>query len=353
LIRTANLAAKPGVSLKGQCQESHFYGKDLALEKMLSEIEGELASLLKKFDDPIYFPAEHTPERSKLISHISVQWSRTRVAADRTNQMASEYARLTVKDRFAAFLKTKEPQIPQDYLDSFEFGLTDPVKTSLGHGILHVIFLTDLAIKIMTAATGLEFITSDNPVIMTNPFFLGTRPGCVTGLNARGLVVLFPLSPQSMAVLYDPLLYKVGPGSKNVFPAEEVDMVYVNNLQFLNAGNVTFVKDSTLIPALTANFSKVAGYRRKRLHSGRIVETKETPTGRQEYIRFSNEDIRYAPPVSFLKAKKVGEVAFGYRDPLLRQLHEQFMVAVEKGYYQLSEFAEFMEIDARRREILP
>lgn len=339
-------------ALKGQCQEDNFYGKEL--EKGLQAAEGELASLLRKFEEPSFYPALHTPERAKLINHISMQWSRTRVAADRTDEAAAEVARMTIQERFIAFLKEKQPAMPQAALDSIKFGLPDPVKTSLGHGIVNAIFLSDLALKIVTATPSTEFAISDNPVVMTNPFFLGAREGCVTGLNARGLVVLFPLSPSRLAVLYDPITYKIGSPSKNVFTVELADMVYLNNLQFLNAGEAVYVHNEKLTPSLVTEFRKVIGLRRKRLHTGHTVSSVKTVDGgSEEIVRFSNEDIHYAPPVSFLKRRQIGMVDFGYRDPLLSQLHSQFMEQAAKGVYQLSEFAEFVEIDARKHGILP
>jgi len=50
-IRLVNIASQkviPSASLKGQCYRDYFYGKNLAIEKALGDMEGHFANLIRK-----------------------------------------------------------------------------------------------------------------------------------------------------------------------------------------------------------------------------------------------------------------------------------------------------------------
>jgi len=348
MIRIPTMDVVPSVALKGQCQENHFYGKDLKLEKALGELEGHFGDLLRKFDNKEFFPANQTPERVHLLSHTMIQWARTKVSATRT----ADAAKLPYEIAFKDYLRKKAPEIPKDVVDRMGFvpqNPAAPAAISVGQGAMNTIFLTDLGLKVMIAPRGTAFITSDNPVVMTNPLFLGQWNGCVTGLNARGLVILFPVSPTSLVVLFDSLIYKIGPASKRIFEAQQNDINYANCLQYLNADKAVYFQDSAGAPSLVASFKKVHGLRRDQLTSTKRFGPVVTPRGTEEIIHQFNEDIRYAPPVSFLKPRdNVRHIPFGYRNELLRRLHAEFQEAVERGVFGPNQFAEFMEIDAKK-----
>ena len=277
-----------------------------------------------------------------------MQWARTKVSVART----AEAGKLPYEIVFKDYLRKNASDIPKDVVDRLEFKPTNPAALSaisVGHGAMNIIFLSDLEIKIMSAPRGSAFVTSDNPVVMTNPFFLGKWNGCVTGLNARGLVILFPLSPTRLAVMFDSLIYKVGPASKRIFEGQESDISYANCLQYLNADKAVYFPRSANAPVLVASFRKLTDLRRNQLTRTKRYGPVSSDKGTEEIIHLSNEDICYVPPLSFLKVRdKAKHLTFGYRNELLRRLHSEFQDAVERGSFRPNEFTEFMEIDAKR-----
>jgi hypothetical protein len=92
--------------------------------------------------------------------------------------------------------------------------------------------------------TSMEFITSDDPVVIHNQWCEGVTHTGVLGWNARGFQALFPISPSELLVLFDPLIYRVGNShraTRATIVQNECDVEVFNAFQIHNADeNVYF-----------------------------------------------------------------------------------------------------------------
>lgn len=96
----------------------------------------------------------------------------------------------------------------------------------------------DLRMHLLVNETDREFITSDDPVVLHNQYCEGITWQGVSGWNATGLQIFFPLSPTQLVVLFDADTYKLGRshrGETVTRLTNERDIAQLNSLQILNA----------------------------------------------------------------------------------------------------------------------
>jgi two-component sensor histidine kinase len=118
-----------------------------------------------------------------------------------------------------------------------EISLTNPTEEAL-RAAAHGTFLAmDLTMKVLINRTDVEFITSNNPVVLYNQCFEEADPGVGgnVGLANTGLQIFLPLSARHLLVLYDRKAYKVGhKKSDHSDVSNRDDVRQFNDLQYLN-----------------------------------------------------------------------------------------------------------------------
>ena len=88
--------------------------------------------------------------------------------------------------------------------------------------------------------TGIEFITSDNPVVIHNQILENSdETQKFNGFCQFGVLVFWPISPQYMMVFYDQRSYVIDNHDGNLLPmtllTKESDVKLLNAFQMMNA----------------------------------------------------------------------------------------------------------------------
>lgn len=113
--------------------------------------------------------------------------------------------------------------------------------------------LDDLKVAIIRNDTDVDFITSDDPAVLTNRVHLQTLKSDKFGLIACGVQLYMPLTPRLAVVAYDKDAYSAPRKSGNWIPVvKEADVRALNDLQYLNSEeNIYFHRwdDRSLIAA--------------------------------------------------------------------------------------------------------
>lgn len=205
LVHVETLRSIPGIGLNGQCYGDYFYGKDPVVENALRDMEGVTAGLFRDIIADQRLPALGTPEDLIFRTFVCLQWGRTKSHAENSEALFSK-----------AFKTVYAPQwraagISQEEIDQLEIGTEKPGLFSLGMTADMVPFMGDLESKLIVAGSLGEFVTSDTPVVLTNPYYLVLRAG-VVALIAR-LVKAF--GPACLCVLRGKITRTT---PKNIFP---------------------------------------------------------------------------------------------------------------------------------------
>jgi hypothetical protein len=210
-------------SIPGQCQRAYLYGKDGPVEPLLTEVERQAANTIRDIvggasvlDDPAAFV--------KLIRFIVIQHGRTPQEAAKFNRMTTKMARaiLGAPGVLTPELRAHVDDVGVAWNKPEVEGILIALKT--GH------LLLDLTATVLINDTETDFITSDCPVVLVNPWCRGWRSGGVTGWACAGLQVYLPLSPRYIVLLWNPEVYSMSGG-----PRQQLRITHPRDVHGLNA----------------------------------------------------------------------------------------------------------------------
>jgi Protein of unknown function (DUF4238) len=219
-------------SIKGQCYEDYFYGKDQVMEKSFATEEGVVCNLLGDLS-VAHLESLTAAAAEKLRTFVHYQRFRTLGSARATNAMIDAFAKVAVKGT----LRPGDGISPED-IDRVQIGLPDAQQQSLWHAAGSTPLLLDLEVKFVVTDRIAGFIISDHPVVSGNQYAehhpdfqhcLG-----ITGLACKGLQMFLPLSPSVTLAVYDPATYQYG-GKSRVCRAGPDDVAFLNQMQATNA----------------------------------------------------------------------------------------------------------------------
>jgi Protein of unknown function (DUF4238) len=230
-IHLYNISSKQAfwnAPIKSQCSKSYFYGDDLVIENSLDALEGKVTGIIRSIFDSDNVPKPHGEPWNELLVFTLLLHSRTLHAANVHNDIADKLARAILE---------KDGSLDQELLRNVEISLTNPAAEALRAASLSVFLAMDLTMKVLINRTDVEFITSDNPVVLYNQCFEGANPstGGNVGLANTGLQIFLPLSGRHLLMLYDRKAYKVGRRKSTQCDVSNRDDVrQFNDLQYLN-----------------------------------------------------------------------------------------------------------------------
>ena len=251
------------------------------------------------------------------------------------------------------FKEKIESELEGVNLDDYIIGIKDVAQYSLGLMTQYYPLLLDLGYKLLVNKTGVEFITSDSPVVMYNQLLSFRKMGSNTGLSCKGLLIFFPVSPSKLIIMYDDNVYRVGGETKSVIEVtSEKDIYDLNALQACSCyENIYFMNPNQNVAAL---HRKVRPFLREHKSNIKVFPGPSEGNRRSEYIMNYREDIRYSMNLSFLRLRKSAKEWRSSFQKLRRQpaailrnkaFHddvEEFVESVKNGAHRADEFVKFM-----------
>jgi hypothetical protein len=271
-----------GISIKGQCQKSYLYGQDVSLDRSLQAMEAKygcvMADLLQR--DVI------TEENFNFLLEFSyLQFSRSygQVKRRQSNDAAvhkSIYSRPMLK----------KPELDIDDKKTMEKILRTYSKTRES--------LSGLSTCLVQNRTNTDFITSDDPAILTNLYFLEILKENKFGLESSGILLILPLSSQFLFLAYDENVYDIPDMNQRVLTIIDIEDIYAfNELQLINAQHNIYFEDANQEATIQTLLEQVKHHRMA--DRNRIVTLIETRKVQGKTL------VRYATEKEKLEAKKL------------------------------------------------
>lgn len=230
-----NMKYIENASIKDMCQKNNFYGADKRVETFLDkEIESKAAIIISNILKTSVF-SKIIDEYVHLIMFLLVSEARNLKSADSSNQMVDYMAKTLLKG-------TPEfKQLGID-LDSFTVGCKEPANLMIQTALQSVPMVMDLTPILIVEQTGArKFITSDNPLIRYNSFYLKNNYHGGFGYMTRGLQMFLPISQNKCILLYDRYVYDIPAAHDEVLVLSRArDIDQLNELFYLNAYNNVF-----------------------------------------------------------------------------------------------------------------
>ncbi len=228
--------------VKGQCAKAYFYGRDLRLEKLFQSFEGQYASITTKLMEGA---TELNPDELLFLKEFAyLQFSRTdanvkrraltRIGLDELTHKGVEQYRKEIPD-------TSHEEMLLSVMESYA-------------GTRHTI--EDLEVALLENKTNYDFITSDDPAILTNRLCLQRLGGRATGTASSGVQFVMPLTPRLYLICYDRDVY-IAPNKKGFLIAvhKKSDIEALNELQFIRCENNVYFRNWNDLNRIKKSFS--------------------------------------------------------------------------------------------------
>jgi len=337
LFRISDGKYVPNASIKHQACRRDFYGEDDEAERAFSILEAETSRVFRRVRAHRSVPSQYSLDHQALLAFIQLQRKRTPLAQREFIESINKPLGIAFRDdpRFAG--------IGSEWVITPEWAATVAVGWSLWLWPL----LLDLKCVLLQTDHSPGFITSDSPVIFYNSFLEQRRiHQCNTGMMSRGLVVIMPISPRQIVLLYDGEAYKVRHRFARVRVRRATDVSELNRLQLANADSLVYC-DSAVDPEYMRGLTEsVLDARAARVVTSKEIRSIESKT--DSLIHTRSAEIRTGLELSFLRHRRDAvrsldlSTAAVWRDPEMWDLMDEFLGLVEKGARQQEDLFMFL-----------
>lgn len=204
-------------AVKHQCCGSYFYGNDEKLENAIQFLEQAYAATLRNIRVASY--KQLTPRDEIVLKRFWLfQYLRTEAASKRAVEMNNHLGEVTNAG------------------PSFKLGVREAVIMAMHTFAQEMRLIDDMRVCLVKNSTSLPFVTSDDPAVLTNRWFMSDRRhrGHSFGLRSAGALLVMPVSPRLVFIAYDPDVYAISKKSGIANTRKMDDVRSLNQLQFLN-----------------------------------------------------------------------------------------------------------------------
>ncbi len=218
--------AVENASVKGQCAKDYLYGVDLEVERALQVIEGEYARILRLLQNPAEQPTEE--DLYVLRGFAYLQYARTDMALKRLRMVHEGISNTMYEGR---------PVTPPD-LDVSD---REMMRKSMHVYLDNREYIEDLKICVVKNESQSDFITSDDPSIFTNRYYMQRLHRQGFGLVNSGILFFLPLTTRLLLMCYDGGTYVI-PDKRGCYLSitRQADVFALNDLQYLKAAENIF-----------------------------------------------------------------------------------------------------------------
>lgn len=224
---------------KKQCYEDYYYGDDEVWEEKLGTIESSAALIIAKINEQsnYYSDVEEIKILKKFILYqryrtirnkdnlLNMRWDGAKTYVEMNLRKEGKYvSENTLKVLKKEFEKRYGRIIPQQALE-ITANLLDNIE--------------DLELLIIQYNNKTHnLISSDNPVIFYNPFYKRA-----VGLMNAGLIILLPISPSKLIVIFDSKMYQRYKNNKIVKLTNENEVKMLNIFQLIVAKEIVYFQN--------------------------------------------------------------------------------------------------------------
>lgn len=214
--------------LKGQCARDYLYAKeDLRAEQLLAQMEGHYARIVANLSTDSVLSQDDVAALKMLIL---VQTRRTELAIDRIREFAK-----SMNDKVYA---GSSDQRPLDTRSDREL-----MHMSLRFAGRMIVYIKDLKLVVFRNKTPIDFVTCDNPALLTNRFYFQKLKQNTFGISNSGTILAMAISPRLSVICYDTRIYSIpnASGTQFIDVTTVGDVHAINQLQYLAASkNIYF-----------------------------------------------------------------------------------------------------------------
>lgn len=221
-------------SIRDQCSKPYYYGKGDSIDSLFTSMEAACSPIL---DQVAAYGANSLSETNyeMLLLFLMLQRFRTEGARRLGFEQHLEAKRRFGRDLPAGVSSEIDSMPPMDHISMSKMAI----------GMYPYIY--DLWTTILKAPSGCGFVTSDDPVVLFNKAGEQSRVPHSIGLSNSGLMIAFPLDPQTALLMYDSGIYSVTEDAPGRVYLSVEELNRFNKLQFLNCSDALYFQNADSI----------------------------------------------------------------------------------------------------------
>ncbi|WP_312921255.1 DUF4238 domain-containing protein [Stutzerimonas nitrititolerans] len=236
--------------VKNQCSGDYFYGQDRKLEVAIQTVESAYAGILREILKP---GCQLVKEYHDVLRIFWLfQNLRTEAASRRAVEMAGDTAEVMGEEG-----------------NNFRLNIKDAVQLAMSAFADSMNVVMDLKVCLIKNITNVPFVTSDDPAVLTNRWYLDSPKtrGMSFGMRDAGALLLLPLSPKIFCICYDSDVYSIASENGWLSVRNKSDIQALNEFQILYCRANLFLKDERYAGQLHEAVVKVKARRIENRHS--------------------------------------------------------------------------------------
>lgn len=279
-------------SIKKQACKDYLYGEDGRLENYLMELEKKWSKIITNIINDKIKP-KRKEDYLDLLMFILVSEARNLKTAETiTNQV----------DFLCKKILEEDPQfeMSDEELKNMIIAPKVPNSLAIESAIKGSLYLLDLNFTILINKTDRKFITTDNPMVKYNQFYIHRNYDRGYGIANVGLQIFMPISPKLCICLYDSKVYNCNlnqDGNIDIIRSKQIDEI--NKIIYLNSYKTIYFNDIVKKGYIESIDNSVLKYANEEQ-----MEVGEFDSNIGPIIRFSNKKVTYKMKLPIFTIKK-------------------------------------------------
>ena len=249
--------------LRNQCARNYLYSpaSDMRLEKMLQELEGKYAEAQRTLDDP------RAPAIGDIVGYLRMFTFVQHLRTDQAMRARKEIEERLYTSTFEGALGERAPEPTHRDKTDRDFML-DTMRV----GMLNSEFTLDLKHCVIDNHSPIDFVTSDDPAVLTNRFLKQKHGHANFGFGSSGAMFVLPMSPRRLFLLYDGGVYTI-PDKTNgrLRIRREASVRAFNELQYIRAAENIYFADWQTHAKVVTELDAVKQHRREAWTTVRVL----------------------------------------------------------------------------------
>lgn len=311
--------SRENIPTKSVCYEKYFYGENGNIEKMLAAKEGKWGKTINKI---VSKPEEKLlSEDMLLLKEFGVyQYGRTLAMFNYNKQAISDI----LTDSFSNFNPHVDSEMIREKVDDkIQNEMFASQIVELSNEVVNE--LNDLGVTVIEFETQGKLITSDMPVIMTNPFSIDNA-----GMANVGVVMMYPISEKVLILIYDSKIYT---SLKQYMKDDnEEDVVSLNKYQVLSAEERIMSDKLENLVAIMQD--RDVCEKREKFREKKKVDSSYDGVG--TFFAMHSRSMKYSFPISFFKLPRaIRKIPVECREAFRRKYDRDTRIALLCRIYRL------------------
>ncbi len=221
---------KENIPTKSICYENYFYGEDGKIEKEFAIKENEWAKVIRDIVSADTYNLDRNQE-CLIKEFATFQYCRTLAMYNHNKNIMKELMENIIPKGISEYEKNMLKEQISEKVEN-ELSTSDMINSC----DYFIKTMEDLKVSLIQFNTEKRLITSDMPIIIINPF----SPNQV-GIAMVGIVILFPVSPNKLVMIYDDKIYTECKNFMTI--SNEEDVINLNKYQLISAEERILAKE--------------------------------------------------------------------------------------------------------------